>query len=98
MTVEYKIKFEKDSVTITQRVEPVASGAISAQPDASDGATVSSALASSFDETLAMRPQSAEGGGFQDPAGPGGGAPAGPMVVFGPIVIRGSGPIAANGK
>ena len=69
MTIEYKIKFEKDGVTITQRVDPGAGTGLRKVLGASRGASkVLSAsgqmadwnvLGSSFEESKRLRQQRA---------------------------------------
>ena len=81
MLIEYKIKFEKDGMTITQRVEPGDSRAQLHGPTRLRGITVAKHLGSSF---------SGQGGGPGDPPGPGGGGlGSGQVTILGPFIIGG---------
>src|SRR5260370_40915489 len=83
MLIEYKIKFEKDGLTITQRVEPNGSGTQRVPPSAMGDVTVAKHLGQSFAAT--------KGGDSGSDPGPGGGGPgSGPITILGPIIFGGS--------
>jgi hypothetical protein len=99
MFIEYTIKFEQDGVTITQRVEPSASGSTVVKPAPQNSAASARSLGSSF--------TAGKGGGGADDTGPGQGGPdhilaggggpgAGPIVILGPIIMGGSNHTAAG--
>jgi hypothetical protein len=87
--IEYKIKFEKNGLTITQRVESGASVPAPAKPAPSSNLAVSKHLARSF--------AASTGGGPGDlPDTDGGGPPfalsgpgLGPITILGPIILGG---------
>jgi hypothetical protein len=94
MTIEYRIKFDKNELTITQRLEPDVSNGFraNARPSGKPAVAKGVALGGTFDESAAAPPRvSAEqGAGPEDNAGPGGGPGSmGQIVVFGPIVLCG---------
>ena len=125
MLIEYKIKFEKDGVTITQRIEPGTSKDVVIDTNCQSGDAISRSLGSSCAsgpggggaedigpggggaedigpggggaEDIGPGGGGAEdigpGGGGAEDIGPGGGAGtgSGPVIIFGPIVIRGFG-------
>jgi hypothetical protein len=81
MLIEYKIKFEKDGVTVTQRMEPNASN----RPAVSNVAgkpTFSKIVGDKVGDGLA-----------EDPERVGGGVPgsdSGRIIAFGPVIFCGS--------
>jgi hypothetical protein len=91
MTIEYRFRFEQGELIVTQRVEPDAAGNLGANPTVSANTPVEKSvkLESTFDASVAARPNViASAGGQNDPPGPGG-RPGGTgrIVVFGPIVF-----------
>jgi hypothetical protein len=94
MLIEYKIKFEKDGLTITQRVEPSASVTPPVQPSAVGDLTVAKHLPSAF--------SAGKGGDGGPEIGPGGGGPeSSPVTILGPIIFGASNgsssPLAGKG-
>ena len=93
MLIEYKIKFEDDGVTITQRVEPDVSGRASVEqtilPSGLTGRSLGRAFEAHPDRSGQDRTdQSGIGGGGGDPTGPGGQGPGTrPTIILGPIVV-----------
>lgn len=132
MLIEYKIKFEKDGVTITQRIEPGTSKNVVVDTNCQPGGAITRSLGSSCAdgaggggaedidpggggaedigpggggaEDIGPGGGGAEdigpGGGGADDIGPGGGGAedigpgggavkgSGPVIIFGPIVIK----------
>src|SRR5215468_10689237 len=77
MLIEYKIKFEKDGVTVTQRMEPNASNRppVSSAPGKP---TFSKILGDKVGDGLA-----------EDPDTGGGGPGSGRIIAFGPVIFCG---------
>src|SRR6266849_10095099 len=78
MLIEYKIKFEKDGVTITQRVEPNGSNRRE-QPRVSGKPTFSKLLGDTVGDGFAEDPEIVGGGG----PSPG----SGRVIAFGPLIF-----------
>ena len=77
MLIEYKIKFEKNGVTITQRVEPGSAGAITRGPKVvatTNGSVAGQAVAAQLDDHyVAPAAAVAQAAGAAKPAAKGGG-------------------------
>ena len=88
MLIEYKIKFEKDGVTVTQRVEP----------NASSRRVVSSVSGKPiFSGLVGETSGDPDPGVPEDPERVGGGGPgsgSGRVVAFGPVIFCDSGGIS----
>jgi hypothetical protein len=87
MLIEYKIKFEKDGLTITQRLEPRASAPV--KPDAP---TVEHTLGETKEQSVAAhaaRPRKAAGPGDSPDigTGPDGFGTTAPIILIGPIIL-----------
>lgn len=90
MLIEYKIKFEEDGLTITQRVEPDASDSAPVARTAQTGGLTGRSLGSAFEAGEGGGPEDriGPGGGPGDPIGPGGEGPgARPIIILGPIIV-----------
>src|SRR5262245_34204884 len=85
MLVEYKIKFEKDGVTITQRIEQSATS----RP-AQTGVPGKVKSAQAVGDTV--------GDGLQDDGDTGGGPGSGRVIAFGPVIFCGSSGTSAVAK
>jgi hypothetical protein len=89
MLIEYNFKFEKNGLTVTQRVGP---GGASGSPRASGGVVEQNALKASFRESRqasAAKPRSGGGPGGNI-GGNGGGPPdsgTAPVTFIGPFVM-----------
>lgn len=93
MLIEYKIRFDGDGVTISQRIEPGENEGSVRVTTASDGNEVTAReLPDSFQMTAqAASGASGPGGGTSNKSGVGGGdeADTAPIVIFGPIIVSG---------
>jgi len=93
MLIEYKIKFEEDGVTITQRVEPDSSGSAPVERTIPPSGLTGRSLGRAFEAPPGRsgqdgKDQSGTGGGPGDPTGPGGQGPGTrPTIILGPIVV-----------
>src|SRR5258708_1959860 len=104
MLIEYKIKFENDGLTITQRVEPGASRTQPAKQSVFSGVTHSKHLSRSFAASVGGGPgdetgtgggpgdETGTGGGPGDETGTGGGPGSGPVTILGPFIMGGLNP------
>jgi hypothetical protein len=90
MLIEYRIKFENDGVTITQRVEPDSTGSVPMKPALRGGVTIAGSLGSSFDGDAGGEGLESTDSGSGGPRG--GGSGTVPVIVLGPIVMCGSSP------
>jgi hypothetical protein len=102
MLIEYKIRFDEDGVTISQRIEP-GDGPVDVRVDADrdDGSVTARELPASFAMTQASgstTDDSGHGGGPTNKAGVGGGPTTKsgvgggepgtvPVIIFGPIIV-----------
>ena len=102
MLIEYKIRFDGDGVTISQRIEPGENEGSVRVTTGSDGSEVTAReLPASFQMTAqAASGASSPGGGTSDKSGVGGGtsdksgvggdeADTAPIIIFGPIIVSG---------
>jgi hypothetical protein len=99
MLIEYKIRFDDDGVTISQRIEPGANeGSVRVTTSQDDGGVTAKELPS-FKAQLASddsgegggtSDQSDVGGGSSDQSDVGGGGPdSAPIIIFGPVIVSG---------
>jgi hypothetical protein len=101
MLIEYKIRFDGDGVTISQRIEPGENEGSVRVTTGSDGSVVTAReLPASFQTAQAASAASSPGGGTSDKSGVGGGtsdksgvgggeADTAPIIIFGPIIVSG---------
>ena len=102
MLIEYKIRFDGDGVTISQRIEPGENeGSVRVTKGSYGSAVTARELPASFQMTAqAASEASSPGGGTSDKSGVGGGtsdksgvgggeADTAPIIIFGPIIVSG---------
>jgi hypothetical protein len=102
MLIEYKIRFDDDGVTISQRIEPGESeGSVRVTTSGDDSGVTSKELPASFQmKAQAASDDSSRGGGTSDKSDVGGGTSdksdvgggepdTAPIIVFGPIIVSG---------
>src|SRR5664280_1493666 len=92
MLIEYKIRFDDDGVTISQRIEPGGSeGNVRVTTGEDDSGVTAKELPVSFRMTAqAASDDSGQGGGVSDKSDVGGGEPdTAPIIIFGPIIVSG---------
>jgi hypothetical protein len=87
MLIEYKIKFEKDGLTITQRLEPRTSAQVK-----SDAPVVDHILGETHEQSVAARAaRPRKGSGPSDSpdigTGPDGFGTTAPIILIGPIIL-----------
>ena len=100
MLIEYKIRFDDDGVTISQRIEPGASeGSVRVTTGEDDSGVTTNELPVSFQMTPqpasddsarggGLSDRSDVGGGVSDQSDVGGGEPdTAPIIIFGPIIV-----------
>src|ERR1039457_2279171 len=102
MLIEYKIRFDDDGVTISQRIEPGGSeGNVRVTTGEDDSGVTAKELPVSFRMTAqaasddsgqggGVSDKSDVGGGVSDKSDVGGGEPdTAPIIIFGPIIVSG---------
>lgn len=102
MLIEYKIRFDDDGVTISQRIEPGESeGNVQVTTGEDDSGVTAKELPVSFRMTAqaasddsgqggGVSDKSDVGGGVSDKSDVGGGGPdTAPIIIFGPIIVSG---------
>src|ERR1035441_7629707 len=101
MLIEYKIRFDDDGVTISQRIEPGASeGSVRVTTGGDDSGVTAKELPSFQMAAQAASDDSGPGGGtsdksevgggISDKSEVGGGGPdTAPIIIFGPIIVSG---------
>ena len=92
MLIEYKIKFEKDGLTITQRLEPRAAAPVKPDAPVPGGPAVEHILGETHKQSLAAhaaRPRKAGGPGDSPDigTGPDGFGTTAPIILIGPIIL-----------
>ena|ERR1039457_4757565 len=103
MLIEYKIRFDDDGVTISQRIEPgEREGIVRVSTGEEDSGVTVKELPASRQMTAHAAPdaskpgggtsdKSSVGGGTSDKSGVGGGEPdTAPIIIFGPIIVSGN--------
>jgi hypothetical protein len=101
MLIEYKIRFDDDGITISQRIEPGANEGSVRVATGEDDSGVTAKELPSFQKKAQPAPDdsgqgggltdpSDVGGGLTDPSDVGGGGPdTAPIIIFGPIIVSG---------